>query len=43
MRLIGWRVSLLLKFIKKEEDVSHENTINLFSVSVGAISSIHLR
>jgi hypothetical protein len=34
-------VSLLLKSIKKKS-VSHENTKNLFSVSVGATSSMHL-
>jgi hypothetical protein len=40
-KLIGRCVSLLLNCIKKE-DVSHENTRNLFNVSVGATSSMHL-
>jgi hypothetical protein len=41
VRLIGRRVSLLLNCIKKEH-ASHGNTRNLFSVSVGATSSMHL-
>jgi hypothetical protein len=50
--LIERHVSLLLNCIKNrvvaivalqnKEDVSHRNTKNLFSVSVGTISSMHL-
>jgi hypothetical protein len=40
--LIGRRLFLLLNCTKKEENVSHGNTRNLFSVSVGDTSSIYL-
>jgi hypothetical protein len=40
--LIGRHVSLLLNYIKNEEDVSRGNTRNLFCLSVGVTSSMHL-